>query len=138
MELELKYEKNRDLYNVLKELGFRTEYNDFTVVRLKSYGAYELLAKIIDKPAEEIVIREEGQVSRVVTDFEGIKAVLYAVEMANTRINILKAKLENKVQEIDRLRDKLRELKSVIENVQRIVNNCLNYDDFEFLEECED
>jgi len=121
MKLELRYEKDRDLYNALRELGFEAEYNNFTTVRLKSYGAYELLSKIIDKPAEEITIEEEKQASRVITDFEGIKAVLYAVEMANVRIDALKTELENKVQETEELKNRVRELENVIESIRNIM-----------------
>jgi len=121
MKLELRYEKDRDLYNALRELGFDAEYNNFTTVRLKSYGVYKLLSKIIDKPAEEITIKEEKQAGRVITDFEGIKAVLYAIEMANTEIQRLEAELENRNTELEGLKNRVRELENVIESIRNIM-----------------
>jgi len=121
MELELKFERDRDLYNALREFGFEAEYASFTVVKIKSYGAYELLRKMTDKPIREIVIKEGMQVSRVVTDFDKIKAVLYAIEMANVKIDGLNSKLETKNVEVEWLRDRVHELESVIEQIRDVV-----------------
>jgi len=122
VELELKFERDRDLYNALREFGFEAEYASFTTVKIKSYGAYELLKKITDKPIREIVIKESMQISRVITEFDKIKSVLYAIEMANVKIDRLSSKLETRNIEVEGLRNRIHELENIIEQMRDIVS----------------